>query len=207
MRKTQPKRMKDQYTSASRTDITDRTEGLHTTVIRNCRCRIYAPEKQMLLKKVSHKHKRYLFCYVLCIRFSAVEADNQFLHSLGFDMMTVKGRDGRNRSFILFNKMYPVESTKYEADFSNLHKACRVSALNLFHLKNWAADQIFSLELHCNFWILIKRWRHTTRVHWKVPSDLPSTEYYLITQNLCTQCFFHKNFSVMRSDSCKMWLE
>ncbi|KAL6725347.1 hypothetical protein Aduo_007406 [Ancylostoma duodenale] len=55
-----------------------------------------------------------------------IEEDNKHLGSLGFDIYSITGKDGQNRSYMSFTKMYAVESSRYEADFKNIHKACKV---------------------------------------------------------------------------------
>ncbi|KAL6725345.1 hypothetical protein Aduo_007404 [Ancylostoma duodenale] len=55
-----------------------------------------------------------------------IENDGEFLKALGFDVFSVTDKDGRKRFYVSFNKMFAVKSSKYEADFSELHKVCSV---------------------------------------------------------------------------------
>ncbi|EYC14203.1 hypothetical protein Y032_0041g399 [Ancylostoma ceylanicum] len=58
-------------------------------------------------------------------RFSAIEDENDHMKDIGFDIYSIKDKDGTTRSFISFTKMFAVEASRYEADFTDLHKACK----------------------------------------------------------------------------------
>ncbi|RCN50169.1 hypothetical protein ANCCAN_03774 [Ancylostoma caninum] len=53
-----------------------------------------------------------------------IQDDSEFLRALGFDVFSIRDKNGRNHSYVSFNKFFAVESSKYEADFSELHKVC-----------------------------------------------------------------------------------
>ncbi|KAL6725624.1 hypothetical protein Aduo_007663 [Ancylostoma duodenale] len=52
------------------------------------------------------------------------EEDNEFLQKLGYDIEIVTMKDGKKRGYIFLHVMLPVEATEFEANFTELHKAC-----------------------------------------------------------------------------------
>ncbi|EYC14219.1 hypothetical protein Y032_0041g408 [Ancylostoma ceylanicum] len=54
-----------------------------------------------------------------------IEDDNNHMKDIGFDIYSIKDKDGTTRSFISFTKMFAVDASRYEADFKDLHKACK----------------------------------------------------------------------------------
>lgn len=75
------------------------------------------------------------------MHFPANIRDNRFNEVIGLDRVSVQLKDGGYRTFHYVHSMFAVEATEFEADFTNLHKACDVSALVILKLSNRSSNQ------------------------------------------------------------------